>query len=102
MVWVIPVGIAVVIVLTIGFNILYAIATNNPDPSFLTDERDHAIQGFGMKVTLIVASIGFMGMVIALALGTPILTALIGLWFAFSAGSLLGDLGKLARYRGAF
>ena len=102
MLWVIPVGIALVIAATILFNIGYAIATNNENPSFLVDERDHAISGFGMKVTLIVTSIGFIGLIIALAMGTEVLTALIGMWFAFAAGSLVGDLSKLVRYRGVF
>ena len=103
MLWVIPVGIALVIISTILFNILYAIATNTENPSFLTDERDHAISGFGMKVTLIVTSIGFIGLIIALAMGTEVLTALIGMWFAFAAGSLVGDLSKnRAKTRGNF
>ncbi len=99
MLWVIPIGIGLVIGVMILFNIIYAIATNNESPSFLVDERDHAITGFGMKVTMIVTSIGFIGMIVALALGTATLTALIGVWFAFAAGSLIGDLAKLARYR---
>ena len=102
MLWIIPIGIAVVIAATIGFNIIYAIATNNESPSYLVDERDHAIQGFGMKVSMIAVSIGVILMIVALALGTATLTALIGLWFAFSFGSLLGDTCKLLRYRGAF
>lgn len=102
MLWVIPIGIAAVIIITIGFNIIYAIATNNQSPSFLVDERDHAIQGFGMRVTMVAVSIGFILMVVALAMGTEILTALIGLWFAFAIGSFVGDLAKLMRYRGVF
>ena len=99
MLWVIPVGIALVIAATILFNIGYAIATNNENPSFLVDERDHAISGFGMKVTMVLTSIGFIGMVVALALGVDTLTALIGMWFAFAAGSFIGDLAKIVRYR---
>lgn len=100
MLWVIPIGIAAVIATTILFNIAHAIATGTEKPSFLTDERDHAISGFGMQVTMVVTSIGVIGMVIALAMGVQTLKALIGMWFAFAAGSLLGDIGKLIRYRG--
>ncbi len=102
MLWVIPVGIAVVIAITILFSILYAIVTNTENPSFLVDERDHAISGFGMRVTMVVTSIGFIGTIVALAFGTAVLTALIGMWFAFAIGSFSGDLAKLIRYRGAF
>ena len=102
MLWVIPVGIGLVIAITILFNILYAIATNNQSPSFLVDERDQAITGFGMKVTMVITSIGVIGMMIALALGVTTLSALIGLWFSFAAGSMIGDLAKLARYRRGF
>jgi hypothetical protein len=99
MLWVVPMGIVLVILATILFNILHAIATNEPRPSFVVDERDHAIQGFGMKVSMVVASVGFIGMVVLLALGTPVLTALIGMWFAFAAGDVLGKLARIFRYR---
>ena len=99
MLWVIPIGIAAVIATTILFNILHAIVTNTPKPSFLVDERDHAISRFGMQITMVISSIGLIGMVIALAMGTDTLKSLIGLWFAFAAASLFGDFGKLIRYR---
>lgn len=99
MLWVIPVGIALVIAATIAFNILHAIATNEARPSFLVDERDKLISNFGMKVTMVVTSIGFIGMIVALAMGVSALAALIGMWFSFAAGSFAGDLAKMARYR---
>ena len=99
MLWVIPVGIALVIVVTILFNIAHAIATNEPKPSFVVDERDHAISGFGMKVTMIITSVGIIGMIVALAMGVATLTALIAMWFAFALGSFIGDAAKVVRYR---
>ncbi len=99
MLWVIPIGIAVVIIVTILFNILHAIATNEPSPSFLVDERDKSISNFGMKVTAIVASIVFIGIVVALAMGAAPLTGFIAMWFGMAAGDLSGNLAKMFRYR---
>ena len=99
MLWVIPIGIALVIATTILFNILHAIATGTASPSFLVDERDKIIPNFGMKVTGIVLSIGFIGAVIALAIGIAPLSAFIAMWFGFAAGDLAGNLAKMIRYR---
>ena len=99
MLWVIPIGIALVIATMILFNILHAIATGTESPSFLVDERDKIISNFGMKVTAIVVSIGFIGAVIALAIGITPLSALIAMWFGFSAGDLAGKAAMMIRYR---
>ena len=99
MLWIIPIGIAVMIAMTILFNILHAIATNEPNPSFLVDERDKAISNFGMKITVVVISIAFIGGMVALAFGISPLYALIGMYFGFSAGDLFANFGKLFRYR---
>ena len=48
MLWVIPIGIALVIATMILFNILHAIATGTESPSFLVDERDKIIPPSGM------------------------------------------------------
>lgn len=99
MLWVIPIGILLVIGLTILVNILAAIAANDPNPSFIVDERDKAISNFGMKITGVVLSIGFIAAMIALAVGVEPLYALIGMYFGFSAGDLAGNIGKMMRYR---
>lgn len=100
MLWVIPIGIALAIGLTILFNIGFAIVTLDENPSFVVDERDRAIKTFGMKVALVVVSAAFIGAIIALAVGTAPLTALIGMYFGMSAGDLFGNIAKLVRYRG--
>jgi len=99
MLWVIPVGIALVIAMTILVSIGHAIVTGEPKPSFIVDERDKAIQVFGMRVTMVIVGAGFIGMVVALALGVGTLSALIGLWFAMAAGDIFGNLGRIYRYR---
>ena len=99
MLWVIPIGIGVVIICVILFSIVFAIAEGNGNPSFVVDERDKAIQVLGMRFTMVVVSIGFVGGIIALAIGIAPLLVFIGLFFAFSAGDLIGNFAKLVRYR---
>lgn len=97
--WVIPVGIVVTIAAVILFNIVFAIATRDENPSFVTDERDRLIGIQGMRVTLVVASAGFLGALVALALGTGAFAVLNAILASFAAGDLLGSLAKLRLYR---
>ena len=99
MLWVIPIGIVIVIVLTIAVNIHHAIATGDEKPSFLVDEWDKSISNFGMKVTMVIASIFFIGVMIALAMGLSPLIGFIALYFGYSAGDMGGNLAKMVRYR---
>jgi len=97
--WMIPICVGVTIVVTIGFNILHAIFTNTPKPSFVTDERDTHIGRRGMLVTMIVVSFGFIGSLILLALGWQVLVVLNAILAAFVLGDIAGSLSKLAAYR---
>lgn len=99
MLWVIPVGIIVVIICVILANILFAIITNDPNPEMLVDERDRAIQNIGLRFTAVGTSIGFIGGLIALAMGTAPLYVLIGMFFSFSLGDLAGNFAKMVKYR---
>ena len=99
MLWVIPIGILTVIVCIIVFSILFAIAERDGSPSFVVDERDEAIKTFGMRFTMVATSVGFIGGLIALAMGTAPLFVFIGMFFAFSVGDLIGNAAKLIRYR---
>lgn len=99
MLWVIPIGIGVVIVCIILFNILFAIAAGEENPSFVVDERDKAIQVFGMRFTMVFTGIGFIGGMVALAYGIDPLFVFIGMFFAFSFGDMIGNFAKLIRYR---
>jgi len=96
--WAIGAAIVLVIVLTILFNILFAIATGDHSPAFVTDERDRMfdMRAMGMTTALMVA--GFIGSIIALALGYDGLTGFVILYFGAALGSLAGDLVKLASY----
>lgn len=97
--WAIPIGIATVIICVILFNILFAIAERDPNPSFVVDERDQQIKVLGMQFTMVIVSIAFIGGVAALAMGAETLHVLIGMFFGFSLGDLIGNFAKLIRYR---
>lgn len=97
--WVVPIAIGGTIVLTILANILFAIATLDENPDFTVDERDRMFQLRGMAVTMVVASFGFLGCLVALAVGWEALIVFTLLYVAFSAGDLIGNLVKLVSYR---
>lgn len=97
--WMIPVSIVATIVGTILFEVLFAIVTRNPKPELITDERDHQISIFGMRVTMVVASAAFITSVIGMALGWGAIGALSMILGGFAFGDLFGNLARVARYR---
>ncbi len=98
-VWLIVAGIGFTIVVMILVVIATAIITGEKDPSDLVDERDRMIRGWGMRVTMVAASVGFLIGVGALALAWPVVTGLNIMFAAFALGGLAGDITKLALYR---
>lgn len=99
MLWVIGLSIVFGIIVAIIGSILFAVILNEPDPSFVVDERDRMIANTGLKITMGFVSTGFLGMIAALAFGIDPLICLIGLMLTYSVGSTIGEAGKLARYR---
>lgn len=97
--WMIPACIVVIITVTILFNIAYSAMTGTEHATFLIDERDAAIGRRGMQVTMVVASIGFMLAIIAMALGWTAFAGLNIILIGFAAGDILGSLSKMAAYR---
>ena len=100
--WLILIGIALAIAMTILFNIAYAIISGEKKPDFLRDERDTLIGLRGVQVTLVVLSTGIVGAIIALAFGTPILTVLNMVLAACALGSFASEVTKLILYRRGF
>lgn len=98
-VWAIGVGIVLTIVMMIASSILVAIATRDEDPDFTVDERDKVFEIRGNSATMFCAAIGFVGSLIALAIGWAPLTVFVMIYFSFAIGSLAGDLVKIASYR---
>ena len=98
-VWLIVAGIGFTILTAILAAIASAILSGEKDPSGLVDERDRMIRSWGMRVTMVAASVGFLLGVGALALAWPVVTGLNIMFAAFALGNLAGDITKLALYR---
>lgn len=97
--WIIPIGIVFAIVIMIMFNILYAIVTRTPKPSFIVDERDKVIGRKAILSTTILTSIALFFSVIALALGWSAFAAFNILFFGCGIASLGSDLTKMYFHR---
>lgn len=100
--WLILIGIAIAIVMTILFNIAYAIVTGDKKPDFRRDERDNLIGLRGIQATLIVITFGIIGAIVALAFGASILFALNMILAACALSSFASDVTKLILYRRGF
>lgn len=97
--WIIPFCIVFTIVATVAMNIGYAIITRTPNPDFISDERDAAIGRRGSLVTMVIASMGFIAALIALAFGWSALAGFNVILVAFYAADFVGNMSKMAAYR---
>ena len=95
-------GIVVNIVANILFSILHAIATNEPKPSFLVDERDKAIELRGLRLYFIVVGVAFVLSMGALALDQPLFLVFNLMVFGFSLGDIASNVLKLVIHRRGF
>ena len=98
-VWLIGAGIVFMVLMAILMAIATAIITREQDPSGLVDERDRMIRGWGMRVTMVTSSVGFLIGVGALALEWPVVAGLNIMLASFYFGALAGDIAKLVLYR---
>lgn len=97
--WLILIGIAIAIVMTILFNITYAVITGEKKPDFRRDERDTLIGLRGIQATLVVITLGIIVAIVALAIGAPILVFLNTILAACALSSLADCVTKLILYR---
>lgn len=100
--WLVLIGIAIAIVMTILFNIVYAIVTGDRKPDFRRDERDTLIGLRGIQATLVVITLGIIGAIVALAFGASILVVLNMILAACAFSSLASDVTRLILYRRGF
>lgn len=100
--WLILIGIALAIVMTVVFNIAYAVISGEKKPDFLRDERDTLIGLRGVQATLIVLSSGVVLAIIALAFGATVLTTLNIIFAACAISSFASEVTKLIYYRRGF
>ena len=95
-------GIIVHIVIAILTSIVMAIATNDPKPSFVVDERDKLIELRGLRVSYHVFGAGYVAAMIVLAFGVEVFWVF-NLLLASCAISVLAEgLIRLRYYRRGF
>jgi len=70
----IPGGIIITIISMIMFSIIFAIATNDPKPSFVVDERDRLIELRALRWSYYIFGVGFICSMVTMALGHSTLT----------------------------
>jgi hypothetical protein len=97
--WLILIGIGIAIVITILFNVGYAIITGEKKTNFLRDERDTFIGLRAMQATLIVINFGIVSAIIALAFGASILAVLNMIFAACALSGFVSEITKLILYR---
>lgn len=94
-VWAIPAAILITIVL----NVLLAMMSKDRNQRDLVDERDRMFQVRGLWVTLVCIGLGYMTMIVLLAIGWAPVAGLTLLYLSCAAGDLLGNCVRLASYR---
>jgi len=92
-------GIIAQIIGQISFAIIYAIATNDPKPSFLVDERDKLITLKGVRYGYAVMGGGLTLSFIALAIGWDPVIVFNMVVFSLAFGAAVETLVKVALYR---
>jgi len=97
--WIIGGSIVVTIGVTILTEILFAIVTINPKTEQLVDERDRQIEKTGDRIGGHFASVVFLGALIALAMGTSLLWAIVIITYGFFAGAMLSTIIRLIQHR---
>jgi hypothetical protein len=96
--WVIPISIIATVVMCIASNILVAIIRRDPKPDFIADERDQMFKTRSNSVVLIFAAAGFIGAMIALAMGWTPIPVFTLIYFSFALGDLAGTVVKGMSY----
>lgn len=100
--WLIGASVVINIVAHILMSIIFAIATNDSNPSFVVDERDKIIEMKGMRISFITFGIGFVASIIALATGTTPAVVFILIIYCCAAASITDSLARLYLYRRGF
>lgn len=94
-VWVIPAAIAI----SIGSSIVFAMAAKGNTRHNVVDERDRLFEYRGLGVLVIAVAVGFMGMIIALALGVPVVIGLTIMYGSVAIGDVIGNVVRITSYR---
>ncbi len=95
----IPGGIILTIISMILTSIIFAIATNDAKPSFVVDERDRMIELRALRVSYYIFGAGFIGAMVALALGQTVFTVFNLIIAAMMLATIAEGLIQLALHR---
>lgn len=101
-IWVVPVSIVAHVVMTVLVNVLYGIVTAERAFPMIKDERDRKIEFLGMGAMMLLAVVGFLSAMVALALGYSGFIAFNLIYFGFALGDVACSLLKLILYRTGF
>jgi len=94
-VWVIPAAFAI----CIGSHIVFTMTAKKSGRPNIVDERDQQFQNRAMAVLVVAVAVGFMGMIIALALGVSTVIALTVMYASVAIGDITGNAVRIASYR---
>ncbi len=95
----IPAGIILTIISKILSAIIFAIATNDPKPSFVVDERDRLIELRALRISYYIFGAGFICSMIALALGYTAFTVFNLIIASMMLATVTEGLTQLAMHR---
>lgn len=100
--WLMGAGVVLLIVGHIVFNIVYAIVKQESNPSFVVDERDKLIELRALRVAYYVLGAGFVGAMVALAMGQGVFVTFNILIASLLVSGLSESLTQLILYRRGF
>ena len=99
--WLIGAQILAHIVGHILFAIGSAVATGEEEPD-ITDERDKLIELRALRISFYLFGAAFLGVVVAMALGTSFVVAFLSINSALAIADALGNIVRLRLYRRGF
>ncbi|MCF6306304.1 MAG: hypothetical protein L3J33_13165 [Rhodobacteraceae bacterium] len=97
--YMIAASIIIVIITSVIFSIIHAMATGEKTADFVVDERDKLIDLKAMQFSFIVFSFGFVGSAIALVFEVAPLMVIFATITSMFVASIAGDIFKLVCYR---
>ena len=94
-VWIIPAAFAI----CIGSHVVFTVMARSGGQRNIADERDQLFQFRGMSVLVMAFAVGFMGMIIALALGVSAVVGLTIMYASVAIGDITSNVVRIASYR---
>lgn len=100
--WLIGAQIVAAIVGAIAAATITAIVTGrNPEPD-VTDERDRLIELRALRISFYVFGAAFVGVIVAMSLGTTLVVAFLAVILSLAIADALGNVARIWLYRRGF